>query len=62
MKKSEWSDREIVRLLRQMPIIQDHRNPRDIYDNLSLKKRKMFSWVLPSIATAAALFLFLILG
>ncbi len=62
MKKSEWSDREIERLLRQMPIIQDHRNPRDIYDNLSLKKRKMFSWVLPSIATAAALFLFLILG
>ncbi|GHH98145.1 negative regulator of sigma-X activity [Neobacillus kokaensis] len=62
MKKSEWSDREIEELLRHMPKIQDHRDPRDIYQNLSLKKRKTFPWVLPSIAAAAALFLLIVLG
>ncbi|WML30829.1 hypothetical protein RCG24_02660 [Neobacillus sp. OS1-32] len=62
MKKSEWSDREIEELLRKMPKIQDYRDPRDIYQNLSFKRRKSPSWVLPSIAAAAALFLVLVLG
>ncbi|WP_066060870.1 hypothetical protein [Neobacillus soli] len=61
MKKSEWSDREIEELLMQMPKIQDHRDPRDIYQNLSLKKRKMKSWLLPGLAAAAAVLLFFIL-
>lgn len=61
MKKSEWSDREIEELLMQMPKIKDHRNPRDIYQNLSLKKRRTKTWVLPSLATAAAILLFFIL-
>ena len=61
MKKSEWSDRELEELLMQMPKIKDHRNPRDIYQNLSLKRRKTKSWLLPSLATAAALLLFFIL-
>ncbi|MGG3470827.1 hypothetical protein ABES02_25520 [Neobacillus pocheonensis] len=61
MKKSEWSDKQLEELLRQMPKIQDHRDPRDIYQNLSIKKRKSISWLLPGIATAAALLLFLIL-
>ncbi|CAH2715699.1 Anti-sigma-X factor RsiX [Neobacillus rhizosphaerae] len=62
MKKSEWSDRELEELLRLMPKIQDHRDPRDIYQNVSLKKRKTKSWMLPGIAAAAALFLFFILA
>jgi hypothetical protein len=61
VKKSEWSDRELEELLMQMPKIKDHRNPRDIYQNLSLKRRKTKSWLLPSLATAAALLLFFIL-
>ncbi|MGG3561411.1 hypothetical protein ABES03_07375 [Neobacillus rhizosphaerae] len=61
MKKSEWSDRELEELLMQMPKIKDHRNPRDIYQNLSLKRRKTKTWLLPSLATAAALLLFFIL-
>lgn len=61
MKKSEWSDREIEELLMQMPKIQDHRDPRDIYQNLSLKKRKTKSWLLPGLAAAAAVLLFFIL-
>ncbi|QCJ43316.1 hypothetical protein FAY30_16180 [Bacillus sp. S3] len=62
MKKSEWSDRELEELLRQMPRIQDHRDPRDIYQNLSLKKRKRKPWLLPGIAAVAALLLFFILA
>ncbi|WP_413309092.1 hypothetical protein AA0X95_11860 [Bacillus sp. 1P10SD] len=61
MKKSEWSDRELEELLMQMPKIKDHRNPRDIYQTLSLKRRKTKTWLLPGLATAAALFLFFIL-
>lgn len=61
MKKSEWSDKQLEELLRQMPKIQDHRNPRDIYQNLSSKKRKMPTWIIPSFATAAALLLFFLL-
>jgi hypothetical protein len=61
VKKSEWSDKHIEELLRQMPKIQDHRHPRDIYQNLSLKKRKSPTWLIPSIAAAAALLIFFIL-
>jgi hypothetical protein len=61
VKKSEWSDKQLEELLRQMPKIQDHRNPRDIYQNLSLKKRKL-RMVLPGIATAAVLVIILIVG
>jgi hypothetical protein len=61
MKKSEWSDKQLMELLKQMPKIQDHRDPRDIYRNLSLKKRKYPNWMLPSIATAAASLIVMIL-
>ncbi|MED3563213.1 hypothetical protein P4447_12285, partial [Bacillus xiapuensis] len=61
MKKSEWSDKQLEDLLRQMPKIKDHRDPRDIYQNLSLKKQKRPVWVIPVIASAAALLLIVIL-
>ena len=61
MKKSEWSDKQLEELLRQMPKIKDHRNPRDIYQNLSLKRRKKPAWILPAIASAAAVLLIVIL-
>ena len=61
MKKSEWSDEQLEELLRQMPRIQDNRNPRDIYQNLSRKKRRQPAWLIPAFATAAALLLFIIL-
>jgi len=61
VKKSEWSDKQLEELLREMPRIQDHRNPRDIYQNLSLKKRKRPAWIIPGLAAAAALFLFFLL-
>lgn len=61
MKRSEWSDNELEELLRQMPKVKDHRDPRDIYQNISLKKRKTKSWLLPGMAAAAAFLLFIIL-
>jgi hypothetical protein len=61
VKKSEWSDKQLEELLRQMPKIEDHRNPRDIYQNLSIKKRKRTAWLIPGLAAAAALLLFFIL-
>jgi hypothetical protein len=61
VKKSEWSDKQLEELLRQMPKIEDHRNPRDIYQNLSIKKRKRTAWLIPGFAAAAALLLFFIL-
>lgn len=61
MKRSEWSDKELVELLREMPKIEDHRHPRDIYQNLPKKRRKTLPWLLPGFAAAAALFLFFIL-
>jgi hypothetical protein len=61
VKKSEWSDKQLEELLRQMPKIEDHRNPRDIYQNLSIKRRKTPTWLLPSVAAVAALFLLFIL-
>ncbi|MDQ0976111.1 hypothetical protein QFZ31_005989 [Neobacillus niacini] len=61
MKKSEWSDKQLEELLRQMPKIHDNRNPRDIYQNLSIKKRKRPAWLIPGFAAAAALLLFFLL-
>jgi hypothetical protein len=64
MKKSEWTDRQLEELLRQMPKIKDHRHPRDIYQNLSIKTKRnnYLSWFFPGIALAAAILLILILA
>ncbi|MFE8702631.1 negative regulator of sigma-X activity [Cytobacillus sp. FJAT-54145] len=64
VRKSEWSDNQLEELLREMPKIEDHRNPRDIYQNIEsrLKRRKKKAWVVPSVATAAAFLLFLLLS
>lgn len=64
MEKSEYSEEQLEDLLMNLPKIKDHRNPQDIYQNISVKlhKRKNKSWILPSIATAAAIFLFVVLS
>ncbi|PLR76352.1 negative regulator of sigma-X activity [Bacillus sp. V3-13] len=64
MKKSEWSDERIEKLLGQMPKLTDHRNPQDIYQNIAgkLGKRKRQAWLMPGLAAAAALILFFILA
>lgn len=63
MRKSEWSDEQLEELLQNMPKIEDHRDPRDIYQNITIKlsKKKQRAWIIPSVATAAAVLLFVVL-
>ncbi|MEH7883100.1 negative regulator of sigma-X activity [Bacillus sp. JJ1609] len=64
MKKSQLSDKQLEEILGQMPKIKDHRDPRDIYQNIAhrVEKRRMPAWVIPSAAMAAVLFLAFILS
>lgn len=64
MKKSQLSDKQLEEILGQMPKIKDHRDPRDIYQNIAhrVEKRKMPTWTIPSAALAAVLFLAFILS
>ncbi|MDF2037230.1 hypothetical protein P2R12_09720 [Cytobacillus oceanisediminis] len=63
MKESKWSDEQLQELLSQMPKIKDDRDPKDIYQAIEIKmgKQKNRTWILPSIAAAAALLLLFIL-
>jgi len=64
VKKSQLSDKQLEEILGQMPKIKDHRDPRDIYQNIAhrVEKRRMPAWVIPSAAMAAVLFLAFILS
>lgn len=64
MKKSQLSDKQLEEILGQMPKIRDNRDPRDIYQNIAhrVEKRRMPSWVIPSAALAAVLFLAFVLS
>lgn len=64
VRKSNWSDKQLEQLLKSMPKVEDHRDPRNIYQNIQLKlnvKNKR-SYAIPSIATAAAILLFVVLA
>jgi hypothetical protein len=64
MKKSEWNDEQLEHLLKQMPIVKDNRDPREIYQNISskVKRKQKKTWIIPSLATAAALVLVVLIG
>ena len=66
MRKSEWSDKQLEDLLRQMPKIKDNRQPHEIYQSLSVKKekhnRRTRTWIMPGFAAAAAAILIVILS
>ncbi len=64
MKKSEWNDEQLEHLLSQMPIVKDNRDPREIYQSISskVKRKKKNTWIIPSLATAAALLLIALIG
>ncbi|MBT2693294.1 hypothetical protein [Bacillus sp. ISL-55] len=65
MKKSQLSDKQLEEILGQMPKVKDHRDSRDIYQNIAhrVEKRKtMPTWVIPGAALAAVLFLAFILS
>jgi len=58
------SDEQLEEWLREMPKLKDHRDPHDIYENISkkLEERPRKPWIIPSFATAAAVFLMAILS
>lgn len=60
---SEMNDKELKDLLKALPKIKDHRDPQEIYQNISMKmnRRKQKPWIIPSLASAAALILFVFL-
>jgi hypothetical protein len=65
VKKSQLSDKQLEEILGQMPKIKDHRDSRDIYQNIAHrveKRKKMPAWVIPGAALAAVLFLAFILS
>lgn len=65
MKKSELSDKQLIEWLSNMPEVKDHRDPRDIYQNISLrlaKRKKRIVWIMPTIAAATAIILIFILA
>lgn len=58
------SDEQLEEWLREMPKLNDHRDPHDIYENISkkLEERPRKTWIIPSFATAAAVLLVAILS
>ncbi|MBD8070293.1 hypothetical protein [Bacillus sp. PS06] len=64
MKRSEWSDEQLEKVLQQMPQMKDERNPQEIYQNISAKmqKRRRPSWLVPCVATIAAIILITIIS
>ncbi len=64
MKRSRWSDEQIEELLNQMPKIEDNRDKKEIYQNITVKmnRRKQRFRMMPMVATAAAALLFFILA
>lgn len=64
MKKSDLSDKQIESLLRELPKVTDKRSPDEIYQNITLqrKKRRVPGWMLPSLAAGVALILLIILS
>lgn len=60
---SEMNDKELKELLKALPKVKDPRDPQEIYQNVSMKmnRKKQKSWIFPSLASAAALILFVFL-
>jgi hypothetical protein len=63
LRKSEWNDSGVEEILREMPKIKDYRDPKVIYQSLSIKakKPKQFVWFIPSLASATAAMLFFLI-
>lgn len=65
MKKSEWNDKQLEELLQSMPKVSDRQSPDELYRKIQARLQeeqvqhntKKKTWVLPSIATVAALIL-----
>ncbi|MDZ5712042.1 hypothetical protein [Jeotgalibacillus haloalkalitolerans] len=63
MTKQKWTDQEIEKQLKNMPVIKNRLQPEDIYQHVKLRQRKVkpFPWM-PAAAGTAAAALMIILG
>lgn len=63
MKRRGLSDKEVEDSIKLLPRVKDDRNPREIYQNVSLqlKKKRKKSWIAPTFAAAAAVALVMML-
>lgn len=60
MKKREWNEDQLEKLLQQLPSVKDKQNPKDLYQSVYFnyqgrKKRRI--WIAPTVATIAVLFI-----
>lgn len=55
MEKYGWNDKsyDIEKLLKQLPVVKDHRTPEEIYQSIApkVKKKKHQSWFFPTVAS-----------
>ncbi|WP_226666916.1 hypothetical protein [Metabacillus litoralis] len=62
MKRQEWNEEKLEQLLKQLPHVHDKQSAEDIYQSILYKqqnRKKSKSWIAPTFATVAALFIFL---
>lgn len=65
MKKSQWSEYEIIKLLQKLPEVEDSRSLPEVYQKVhtrSLGKRKRNKNWIPLLTVATAMFLMAVLG
>jgi hypothetical protein len=64
VRRFEWNEEQMEQLLQQMPHVMDERSKEVIYERLSakLQRKRIKAWGIPSVASAAALLLFIVLG
>lgn len=64
MKRREWNEEQLEELLQKLPPVKDTRSAEDIYQNIKGKqlKKKSRGWIVPAVATIAALLLFVFIS
>jgi hypothetical protein len=69
LKKSEWSDKQLEELLQHLPEVKDRQDPDELFrkissriENEQVHQSNKKTWLLPSVAAVAAVFLFLLIG
>lgn len=65
MKRRDWNEEQIKQLLQQLPSVNDKRTADDLYRSIQFKhkaRKKPKTWVVPAIATVAALFIFMLIS
>lgn len=65
MKRSQWNEYELIKLLQKLPEVEDKRSRSEVYhhvNNRSIRKRKQKRHWIPLFSAAAALLLMAVLG